>query len=58
MYGDSLGLNGWENIQRFDVLPEDIVGQMADSAARNKLIVNTYMANNKNMDRQSYSLLM
>ena len=39
-----MGLNGWENIQRFDVLPEDIAGQMADSAARNKLIVNTYMA--------------
>lgn len=47
MYGDSLGLNGWESIQRLDVLPEDIAGQMADSAARNKLIVNTYMAKQK-----------
>ena len=44
MYGDSLGLSGWESIQHLDVLPEDIAGQMADSAARNKLIVNTYAA--------------
>lgn len=43
MYGESLGLDGWESIQRLDVLPEDIAGQMADSAARNKLIVNTYI---------------
>ena len=44
MYGESLGLDGWESIQRLDVLPEDVAGQMADSAARNKLIVNTYKA--------------
>lgn len=43
LYGDSLGLDGWERIQRLDVLPEDIAGQMADSAARNKLIVDTYI---------------
>ncbi len=43
LYGDSLGLDGWESIQRLDVLPEDIAGQMADSAARNKLIVDTYI---------------
>lgn len=42
MYGEALGLNGWESIQRFDLLPEDVAGQMADSAARNKLIVQTY----------------
>lgn len=47
MYGDTLGLNGWESIQRLDILPEDIAGQMADSAARNKLIVNTYKAKEK-----------
>lgn len=47
IYGDALGLDGWESIQRFDVLPEEIAGQMADSAARNKLIVNTYRLKQK-----------
>lgn len=47
MYGDSLGLNGWESIQRLDVLPEDVAGQMADSATRNKLIVTTYQSKQK-----------
>lgn len=47
MYGDTLGLDGWESIQRLDVLPEDVAGQMADSAARNKLIVNTYKSKQK-----------
>ena len=47
LYGESLGLHGWESMQRFDVLPEDIAGQMADSAARNKLIVQTYKAKAK-----------
>ena len=47
MYGESLGLNGWESIQRLDVLPEDVAGQMADSAARNKLIIQTYKAKEK-----------
>ena len=47
MYGESLGLDGWESIQRLDVLPEDVAGQMADSAARNKLIVQTYKAKEK-----------
>ncbi len=44
IYGENLGLNGWESIQRLDVLPDDVAGQMAESAARNKLIVNTYKA--------------
>lgn len=44
IYGESLGLDGWESIQRLDTLPEDVAGQMADSAARNKLIVNTYLS--------------
>ena len=41
-YGDSLGLESWERIQYLDNLPEDIASQMAESAARNKLIVETY----------------
>lgn len=47
MYGEALGLDGWESIQRLDVLPEDVAGQMADSAARNKLIVSTYQSKQK-----------
>lgn len=47
MYGETLGLDGWESIQRLDVLPEDVAGQMADSAARNKLIVSTYKSKQK-----------
>lgn len=47
MYGETLGLDGWESIQRLDVLPEDVAGQMADSAARNKLIVSTYQSKQK-----------
>ena len=43
-YGDSLGLESWEKIQYLDNLPEGIAGQMAESAARNKLIVETYKA--------------
>ena len=45
LYGDSLGLNDWESIHRLDVIPESVAQQMADSAARNKLIVDTYKAN-------------
>lgn len=47
MYGESLGLNSWKSIQHLDNLPEDVAEQMADSAARNKLIVNTYKAKQK-----------
>lgn len=43
-YGDSLGVDAWESIQQLDVIPEDIADQMADSAARNKQIVDTYLA--------------
>lgn len=46
-YGGSLGLDAWENIQRLDILPDDIAEQMAVSAARNKLIVDTYLAKQK-----------
>ena len=43
-YGDSLGVDAWESIQHLDVLPDEFAQQMADSAARNKLIVETYKA--------------
>lgn len=47
MYGDSLGLDAWESIQHLDTLPDDIAGQVAVSTARNKLIVDTYLAKQK-----------
>ena len=43
-YGDSLGVDAWESIQHLDVIPDEVAQQMADSAARNKLIVETYRA--------------
>lgn len=43
-YGESLGVDAWESIQHLDILPDEIAQQMADSAARNKLIVETYKA--------------
>lgn len=46
-YGGSLGLDAWESIQHLDVLPDDIAEQIAVSAARNKLIVDTYRAKQK-----------
>lgn len=46
-YGVSMGVDAWESIQRLDILPDDVAEQMADSAARNKLIVETYL-NNQN----------
>ena len=47
MYGETLGLSDWESIQHLDVLPEEVARQMADSAVRNKLIVQTYKAKKK-----------
>lgn len=47
MYGDSLGLDAWESIQHLDTLPDDIAEQIAVSTARNKLIVDTYLAKKK-----------
>lgn len=41
-FGEDLGIDDLDKISQLDVLPEDIAGQMADSAARNKLIVDTY----------------
>lgn len=46
-YGDSLGLDAWESIQHLDTLPDDVAEQIAVSAARNKLIVDTYLAKQK-----------
>ena len=46
-YGEALGVDAWESIQHLDILPEDIAQQMADSATRNKLIVETYQKNQK-----------
>ena len=43
-YGESLGIDSWESIQNLDILPEDIATQMAESAVRNRLIVDTYKA--------------
>lgn len=43
-YGDTLGVDAWESIQHLDVIPDEVAQQMADSAARNKLIVETYKA--------------
>lgn len=46
-YGSSLGLDAWESIQHLDILPDDIAEQIAVSAARNKLIVDTYRMKQK-----------
>jgi superfamily II DNA or RNA helicase len=50
-YGNALGMDAWESIQRLDVIPDDIAEQMADSAARNKLIVETYCAKKDEYDQ-------
>ena len=42
-YGANLGLDALEHIQRIDVLPEELATEIASSAARNKLIVDTYV---------------
>ena len=47
-YGRSLGIKGLESIQNLDILPEDIQKEMAQSAARNQLIIKTYKENQKN----------
>ena len=44
-FGDSLGLDDWDRIAHLDTLPDKIASQMAKSAARNKLIVDTYKKN-------------
>ena len=44
-FGDTLGLDDWNKISQLDVIPDVIAEQMADSAARNRLIVETYKHN-------------
>lgn len=46
-YGEDLGLRDWQKIEQFDKLPEDIAKKMARNAARNNLIVQTYVKNRK-----------
>ncbi len=41
-YGVDIGLDALDKINHLDVLPEGIADKMAESAARNKLIVDTY----------------
>lgn len=48
-FGESLGLDALDRIQRLDMLPDDIAENMAKNAGRNKLIVDTYLQN-----RQKY----
>lgn len=42
-YGETLGVDAWESIQHLDMIPDEIAQEMASSAARNKLIVDTYV---------------
>lgn len=44
-FGDNLGKDDWDRISHLDILPDDIAEQMAGSAARNKLIIDTYKKN-------------
>ena len=44
-YGESLGVDDWNKIAHLDILPDDIMKQMADNKERNKLIVKTYTDN-------------
>ena len=53
-YGQNLGLDDLEKIQHFDTLPEELAKTIAESAARNKLIVNTYQ---KNQDEYGQTLV-
>lgn len=46
-YGKNLGLDALEHIQHLDVLPDEIATEIAESSARNKLIVNTYVKKKK-----------
>ncbi len=46
-FDGAIGLDDLDKISHLDVIPEDIANQMADSAARNRLIVDTYKKNQK-----------
>lgn len=47
LYGENLGLDAWNSIEHLDALPDSLANQIADSAARNRLIVETYKAHQK-----------
>lgn len=53
-YGENLGIDAMERIERLDLLPDDIANDMASNAARNKLIVDTYL---KNMDEYGQTIV-
>lgn len=42
-YGEEIGLDALERIQYLDVIPDELADRMAQSAVRNKLIVDTYL---------------
>lgn len=46
-YGSDIGLQGWEQLQHLDILPEKLAKEMAESAARNHLIVDAYCKKQK-----------
>lgn len=53
-FGESLGVEAWKSIQNFDAIPDDIAEQMAESAERNKLIVERYR---KNQDKYGQTIV-
>ena len=53
-FGDSLGVDAWKSIQNFDAIPDNIAEQMAESAERNKLIVDRYR---KNQDKYGQTIV-
>lgn len=53
-FGESLGVDAWKSIQNFDAIPDDIAEQMAESAERNKLIVERYR---KNKDKYGQTIV-
>ncbi|MBP3887302.1 MAG: DEAD/DEAH box helicase family protein [Cellulosilyticum sp.] len=46
-FGEGMSVDEWEHIQQLDILPQDIAGEMASNAERNKLIVQTYKKGQK-----------
>ena len=44
-FGNAIGAKELETIQKLDILPDDIADEMVNNAARNKLIVETYVKN-------------
>lgn len=42
LFGDTLGVKALKSIENLDVIPENIVKEIADNSVRNRLIVETY----------------